>query len=183
MKEILIKKYDNRRLYCVEETRYVSLTEIRDFLQRGDRVKVIEKSSGKDITKYVLMQVLLEERYDLLPTYFYQMILQSPPEMIDSFFKKFFPWMMDVYKGFQEGKFTMPSMPGMSGISGMPQMPSMPFQAPWLQTPFNPFMQQQQQQPEKKASEKPAENESEGEAMAEILKRLRDLEAKVKSGK
>lgn len=180
MKEILVKKYDNRRLYCVEEARYVSLTEIRDFLQRGDRVKVIEKSTGKDITKYVLMQVLLEERYDLLPTYFYQMILQSPPETIDSFFKKFFPWMMDIYKGFQEGKFNMSAMPG-----GMPGMPQMPFQNPWMQAPFNPFMQQQQQpeQPEKKASAEPAENESGDEAMAEILKRLRDLEAKVKSGK
>ena len=95
MKEILIKKYDNRRLYCVEEARYVSLAEIRDFLQRGDKVKVVEKSSGKDITKYILMQVLLEERYELLPTYFYQMVLQSPKEVVDTFFKQFFPWMMD----------------------------------------------------------------------------------------
>ncbi|PKL47456.1 MAG: hypothetical protein CVV42_12870 [Candidatus Riflebacteria bacterium HGW-Riflebacteria-2] len=173
MKEILIKKYDNRRLYCVEEARYVSLTEIRDFLQRGDRVKVIEKSTGKDITKYILMQVLLEERYDLLPLTFYQMILQSPPDAIEGFFQKFFPWMMDVYKNFQEGKFSMPNMPG------MPQMPSMPFQNPWMQTPFNPFMQQQ---PEKKAKEEPAENDNNDETMAEILKRLRELEAKVKSG-
>ena len=175
MKEILIKKYDNRRLYCVEEARYVSLTEIRDFLQRGDKVKVVEKSTGKDITKYILMQVLLEERYDLLPTYFYQMILQSPPEAIDSFFKKFFPWMMDVYKGFQEGSFSMPSMPGMSG---MPQMPQMPFPNPWMQAPFNPFMQQ----PPAKKQEKPEPaKESGDDAMAEILKRLRELEAKVKS--
>ncbi|MBU1106579.1 MAG: hypothetical protein KKB51_07945 [Candidatus Riflebacteria bacterium] len=182
MKEILIKKYDNRRLYCVEEARYVSLTEIRDFLQRGDKVKVIEKSSGKDITKYILMQVLLEERYDLLPTYFYQMILQSPPEAIDSFFKKFFPWMMDVYKGFQEGSFSMPSMPGMSGMPNMPGMsgmPQMPFQNPWMQTPFNPFTQQQPQ-PKKQEKSEPAK-EGNDDAMAEILKRLRELEAKVKS--
>jgi len=169
VKEILIKKYDNRRLYCVEEARYVSLTEIRDFLQRGDKVKVIEKSTGKDITKYILMQVLLEERDDLLPTYFYQMILQWPPEVIDSFFKKFFPWMMDVYKGFQKGNFSMPQMPG---------MPQMPFQNPWMQTPFNPFMQQ----PQNKKQEKPEPaKEDSDETMAEILKRLRELEAKVKS--
>ena len=186
MKEILIKKYDNRRLYCVEEARYVSLTEIRDFLQRGDKVKVVEKSTGKDITKYILMQVLLEERYDLLPTYFYQMILQSPPEAIDSFFKKFFPWMMDVYKGFQEGNFTMPSIPGIPGMPGMPQMPQMtqmPFQNPWMQSPFNPFMPKQSQSQSSATPEKPEPAEESGdEKMAEILKRLRDLEAKVKSG-
>lgn len=174
MKEILIKKYDNRRLYCVEEARYVSLTEIRDFLQRGDRVKVIEKSTGKDITKYILMQVLLEERYDLLPLTFYQMILQSPPDAIEGFFQKFFPWMMDVYKNFQEGKFSMPQMP---------QMPTMPFQNPWMQSPFNPFMAQQPAKEEKSHKPSPEpEPEANDETMAEILKRLRDLEAKVKSG-
>ncbi len=169
MKEILIKKYDNRRLYCVEEARYVSLTEIRDFLQRGDRVKVVEKSTGKDITKYILMQVMLEERYELLPTYFYQMVLQSPPEAVDGFFKKFFPWMMDIYKGYQEGNFSIP---------GMPQMPSSPFQNPWMQNPFqipNPFM------PQKKSKKATPEKESAGEddKMAEILKRLRELEEKI----
>lgn len=175
MKEILIKKYDNRRLYCVEEARYVSLTEIRDFLQRGDKVKVVEKSTGKDITKYILMQVMLEDRYELLPTYFYQMILQSPPEAIDSFFKKFFPWMMDIYKGYQEGTFTLPQMPQMPS---MPSMPSMPFQNPWMQNPFqvqNPFMPPQ---PAKK-SETPKEKAGEDDKMAEILKRLRELEEKL----
>lgn len=175
MKEILIKKYDNRRLYCVEEARYVSLTEIRDFLQRGDKVKVIEKSTNKDITKYILMQVMLEERYELLPTYFYQMILQSPPEAIDSFFKKFFPWMMDIYKGYQEGNLSMPQIPS------MPSMPSMPFQNPWMQNPFqmpNPFMPQQpQHSPTKKTATK--EKPDEDDKMAEILKRLHELEAKL----
>jgi len=193
VKEILIKKYDNRRLYCVEEARYVSLTEIRDFLQRGDKVKVIEKSTGKDITKYILMQVMLEERYELLPTYFYQMMLQSPPEALEKFFQQFFPWMMDLYKNYQEGKFSMPGMPGMPT---MPGMPSMPFQNPWMQmsNPFqamNPFMQTPstaaQQEPERPQKDKQAGKKSESSSeknddkMAEILKRLRELEEKLHS--
>lgn len=187
MKEILIKKYDNRRLYCVEEARYVSLTEIREFLQRGDKVKVVEKTTGKDITKYILMQVMLEDRYELLPTYFYQMVLQSPPEAVDNFFKQFFPWMMDVYKGYQEGKFSLP------GMNNMPGMPSMPFQNPWMQMPnpfqsMNPFMpqspqsSQSPQSPQSQAGKKnePAK-EKEEDKMAEILKRLRELEEKLHS--
>ncbi|MDD3145655.1 MAG: polyhydroxyalkanoate synthesis regulator DNA-binding domain-containing protein [Candidatus Riflebacteria bacterium] len=199
MKEILIKKYDNRRLYCVEEARYVSLTEIREFLQRGDKVKVVEKTTGKDITKYILMQVMLEERYELVPTYFYQMLLQSPPDALENFFQQFFPYMMNVYKSYQEGKFSMPNMPG------MPSMPSMPFQNPWMQMPnpfqaINPFMSPQSQaqqasnsnekpsSPAQKTAEaKPARNKSEPAAekdedkMAEILKRLRELEEKLHS--
>lgn len=177
MKEILIKKYDNRRLYCVEEARYVSLTEIRDFLQRGDKVKVVEKSTGKDITKYILMQVLLEERYELLPTYFYQMVLQSPKEVVDNFFKQFFPWMMDMYNKQQ---------------SGQPSFPTMGFQNPWMNAnPFqfpNPFMPPQQtpsrrEDKEKKVKDNEGSEKSGNEAdkMAEILKRLRELEEKLQS--
>ena len=193
MKEILIKKYDNRRLYCVEEARYVSLTEIREFLQRGDKVKVVEKTTGKDITKYILMQVMLEDRYELVPTYFYQMMLQSPPEAIENFFQQFFPWMMSMYKNYQEGKF---SMPGMT-MSGMPSMPSMPFQNPWMQMPnpfqgMNPFMQtpvapaqpQQAQGSSSEASAKKTENNAakrDDDKMSEILKRLRELEEKLHS--
>lgn len=179
MKEILIKKYDNRRLYCVEEAKYVSLTEIRDFLQRGDRVKVIEKSSGKDITKYVLMQVLLEDRYELLPTYFYQMVLQSPRENVEGFFRQFFPWMMDAYKKYQESGF----------------QPPVNFSNPWGQNPFqlqNPFFSAMES-PAKKAAKKQAaatqpdseppqpSAEPEDKKMAEILKRLKELEEKLQS--
>lgn len=192
MKEILIKKYDNRRLYCVEEARYVSLTEIRDFLQRGDKVKVVEKTTGKDITKYILMQVMLEDRYELVPTYFYQMMLQSPPEAIENFFQQFFPWMMSMYKNYQDGKF---SMPGMT-MPGMPTMPSMPFQNPWvqMQNPFqgmNPFMQtppsaqpQQTQNSQSEASAKKTDSNAakrDDDKMSEILKRLRELEEKLHS--
>ncbi len=171
MKEILIKKYDNRRLYCVEEARYVSLAEIRDFLQRGDKVKVVEKSTGKDITKYILMQVLLEERYELLPTYFYQMVLQSPKEVVDNFFKQFFPWMMDMYNKQQAGQ---------GGFPGMG------FQNPWMSTnPFqfpNPFMQGMKPSAEKKEAAKDDNPKKEdADKMAEILKRLRELEEKLQS--
>lgn len=172
MKEILIKKYDNRRLYCVEEARYVSLAEIRDFLQRGDKVKVVEKSTGKDITKYILMQVLLEERYELLPTYFYQMVLQSPKEVVDNFFKQFFPWMMDMYNKQQAGQ---------SGFPGMG------FQNPWMNpNPFqfpNPFMPSAtgRSTEEKEKSGKKKETDEDPDKMAEILKRLRELEEKLQS--
>ena len=171
MKEILIKKYENRRLYCVEEAKYVSLNEIKDFLQRGDKVKVIEKNTGKDITKYIMMQVLLEDRYELLPTYFYQMILQSPRNQVDSFFRQFFPWMMDAYKKYQENGFAPPPMG---------------FSSNWMQNPFqmaNPFFpnasKSKKKSTKKQTEAEPQEHESD-EKMGEILKRLQELEKKLK---
>jgi hypothetical protein len=118
------------------------------------------------------------------------MMLQSPPEALEKFFQQFFPWMMDLYKNYQEGKFSMPGMPTMPG------MPSMPFQNPWMQMPnpfqaMNPFMQTptaaQQQRPEQtqpnKSSDKKSESSGEksDDKMAEILKRLRELEEKLHS--
>ncbi|GAB4280116.1 MAG: hypothetical protein Kow0029_24420 [Candidatus Rifleibacteriota bacterium] len=163
MKEILIKKYDNRRLYCVEEARYVSLAEIKEFLQRGDRVRVIEKSTGKDITKYILMQVMLEERYELLPMYFYQMVLQSPKEVVETFFQQFFPQMMEMFNNYQQNSSFSP----------------MGFKNPWMQNnPFlfaNPFMNANT------GKTRPKEEDENNEKMAEILKRLRELEEKLQS--
>lgn len=173
MKEILIKKYDNRRLYCVEEARYVSLAEIRDFLQRGDKVKVVEKSSGKDITKYILMQVLLEERYELLPTYFYQMVLQSPKEVVDTFFKQFFPWMMDMYNKQQAGQAGFPNM----GFQN-PWMNANPFQFP---NPFMPGAAGKTSSEKEKPGKSTKAADEEPDKMAEILKRLRELEEKLQS--
>ena len=174
MKEILIKKYDNRRLYCVEEARYVSLTEIRDFLQRGDKVKVVEKSTGKDITKYILMQVLLEERYELLPTYFYQMVLQSPKEVVENFFKQFFPWMMDMYNKQQSGQTGFPGM----GFQN-PWMNANPFQ---FQNPFMPPAAPKPAEPQVKPGKSSSKDSGDdADKMAEILKRLRELEDKLQS--
>lgn len=168
MTEILIKKYENRRLYCVTTAKYVSLLEIKKIIQDGNTIQVVEKSTGNDITKYVMMQVLLEERYELLPKEFYQMVLQSPKKMVDNFFNQFFPWMMDAYKKSKE--------------SATQQKAAM-LQNPWLsnmqtQNPFmsnNPFFSGLN-----KKKEDVKEDES-SDKMDEIMKRLRDLEDQLKS--
>ncbi|PKK90745.1 MAG: hypothetical protein CVV64_07655 [Candidatus Wallbacteria bacterium HGW-Wallbacteria-1] len=97
MAEILIKKYDNRRLYCVDLGKYVSLSEIRDIVSRGDDIKVIEKTTGKDITGYVLTQILLEDRYDVLPLFFLKILIQAPRNTLSDFFANFFPGILRMY--------------------------------------------------------------------------------------
>ena len=163
--EILIKKYDNRRLYCVPQAKYVSLTEIRDILQRGDRIKVVEKSTGKDITKYILMQVLLEDRYELLPLHFYQLVLQSPKGVVEKFFQQLFPWMLDVFSKFQE--------------NGNPQNPMGSFSNPWMQNPFANQFQNPWLQAPKADSASTSSNEK--QTMDKILARLQELEKKLQS--
>ncbi|HEX7031043.1 MAG TPA: polyhydroxyalkanoate synthesis regulator DNA-binding domain-containing protein [Gammaproteobacteria bacterium] len=62
----IIKKYPNRRLYDTEESRYITLGEIRQLVQEGIPFQVIERKTQSDITTQVLLQVIgeLESRGD-----------------------------------------------------------------------------------------------------------------------
>jgi polyhydroxyalkanoate synthesis repressor PhaR len=59
-KSILIKKYENRRLYDATNSRYINLEEVAAFVQRGYDVRVIDAASGEDITRVILSQIIAE---------------------------------------------------------------------------------------------------------------------------
>ena len=58
--KILIKKYENRRLYDVTHSRYVNLDEIARAVQDGFDIQVLDASSGEDITRFVMTQIITE---------------------------------------------------------------------------------------------------------------------------
>ncbi len=57
----LIKRYGSRKLYDTEESRYVSLEEIGEWVRRGQQVKVVDNTSGDDVTAQTLALVIVEE--------------------------------------------------------------------------------------------------------------------------
>jgi polyhydroxyalkanoate synthesis repressor PhaR len=57
---VLIKKYENRRLYDATNSRYVNLEEVAQLVQQGYNVQVIDASSGEDITRLILTQIIAE---------------------------------------------------------------------------------------------------------------------------
>jgi polyhydroxyalkanoate synthesis repressor PhaR len=57
---ILIKKYENRRLYDATNSRYVNLDEVAQFVKLGHEVRVIDAASGEDITRLILTQIIAE---------------------------------------------------------------------------------------------------------------------------
>lgn len=56
----VIKKYPNRRLYDTAESRYVTLADINRLIADHTDLVVIDKNSGKDITRSILLQVISE---------------------------------------------------------------------------------------------------------------------------
>jgi polyhydroxyalkanoate synthesis repressor PhaR len=59
-KSVLIKKYENRRLYDATNSRYINLEEVAAFVQRGYDVRVVDALSGEDITRVILTQIIAE---------------------------------------------------------------------------------------------------------------------------
>ena len=54
----VIRKYPNRRLYDTTESRYVTLSDVCSLVQNEYEVQVIDKQSGDDITRSILLQVI-----------------------------------------------------------------------------------------------------------------------------
>lgn len=57
---IVLKKYGNRRIYDTTSSRYVTLGEVEAMVQQGKDIVVTDARTGEDITKEILVQLLLE---------------------------------------------------------------------------------------------------------------------------
>ena len=57
----IIKKYPNRRLYDTTESKYVTLNDVRKLVLEGISFCVIDKKSGEDISRNILLQIIIEQ--------------------------------------------------------------------------------------------------------------------------
>ena len=55
------KKYPNRRLYDIEESRYVTVDDLRKIVLSGESISVVDSKTDKDLTRTVLMQIISEQ--------------------------------------------------------------------------------------------------------------------------
>lgn len=60
-KSKIIKKYANRRLYDTEASKHVTLNDIRQMIVQGDDIQIIEDTSGDDITRPLLLQIIVDQ--------------------------------------------------------------------------------------------------------------------------
>lgn len=57
----IIKKYPNRRLYDTELSRYITLADIRELVMDAVPFRVIDAHSNDDITRSILLQIIIEQ--------------------------------------------------------------------------------------------------------------------------
>lgn len=58
---VIIKRYQNRKLYDTLNSTYVTLEDIGSIVRRGDDVKVVDNRSKQDLTTVTLTQIIFEE--------------------------------------------------------------------------------------------------------------------------
>lgn len=74
--ERIIKKYPNRRLYDTEQSKYITLADVRELVMSCVRFKVLDTSSKDDITRQILMQIIIEEESGGKPLFSADMLAQ-----------------------------------------------------------------------------------------------------------
>lgn len=56
--QILITRYPSRRLYNTDSNEYINVSGIISLLKEGKNIKIIERETNKDLTKYYLIQII-----------------------------------------------------------------------------------------------------------------------------
>jgi polyhydroxyalkanoate synthesis repressor PhaR len=59
-----LKKYPNRRLYDTSQSCYVTIDNVRDLVLGHERFRVLDSKTGEDLTRTILLQIILEQEND-----------------------------------------------------------------------------------------------------------------------
>lgn len=87
-KNRIIKRYQNRKLYDTNASRYVTLDDIAVLIREGEDVQIIDNQNQDDLTSVTLTQIIFEQekkKKSLLPLATLRGIIQSGGEKIVDF--------------------------------------------------------------------------------------------------
>lgn len=65
----VIKKYPNRRLYDTDTSSYITLAEVKALVMKGEPFSVRDAKTNEDITRSILLQIILEEETAGVPLF------------------------------------------------------------------------------------------------------------------
>ena len=120
----LIKKYPNRRLYDTQTSSYITLTDVKQLVLANEEFTVVDAKSEEDLTRSILLQIILEEESNGSPMFssaalsqiirYYGHAMQG---MMGSYLEKNIQAFIDIQnkltensKGLYEGKPFSPEM-------------------------------------------------------------------------
>lgn len=70
----VIKKYPNRRLYDTDTSSYITLAEVKALVMDNERFVVRDAKTNEDLTRSILLQIILEEETAGVPIFSEQVL-------------------------------------------------------------------------------------------------------------
>jgi polyhydroxyalkanoate synthesis repressor PhaR len=97
----VIKKYSNRRLYDMDDSRYITLEELADRIRSGHDVQVVDAKSNADLTQPTLAQIIMESRGGsaLLPVGLLMQLIRLGDDALAEFFGRWVAFALEAYLG------------------------------------------------------------------------------------
>ena len=72
----ILKKYPNRRLYDTQLSSYITLADVKAMVLSAERFEVRDAKTGEDLTRSILLQIILEEETGGVPIFSAPMLSQ-----------------------------------------------------------------------------------------------------------
>ena len=142
----LIKKYPNRRLYDTRTSAYITLADVKDLVLKNEKFQVVDAKSGDDLTRSILLQIILEEESTGSPMFTSDVLTQfirfygnAMQGMMGSYLERNMQLFNELQKRMQEQS---PSMQGGSKASQDLWNQFTAFQGPAMQSLVSSYMDQ-----------------------------------------
>jgi polyhydroxyalkanoate synthesis repressor PhaR len=118
----IIKKYPNRRLYDTETSTYITLADVKNLVLQYKDFQVQDAKSGEDLTRSILLQIILEEESGGVPMFSSDMLANiiryyghAMQGLMGSYLERSIHTFHEAQKRFQEQAHTiygdLPKMP------------------------------------------------------------------------
>ena len=72
----VLKKYPNRRLYDTTASSYITLADVKKMVMSGENFVVRDAKTSENLTRTILLQIILEEETGGVPMFSTQMLAQ-----------------------------------------------------------------------------------------------------------
>jgi polyhydroxyalkanoate synthesis repressor PhaR len=122
----VIKKYPNRRLYDTEESRYITLADVKELVMKQVDFEVIDKKSGEDITRTILLQVISDQEQQgdpMMSEDFLSQIIRAYGSVVPDFVTKYLEQSMTLFMQQQKYfKDQLQSVVGTDPLSAMAEL-------------------------------------------------------------
>lgn len=102
---VRFKKYANRRLYNITESKYMTLNEIEGIIRQGYEIVVTDAKTKEDVTAFILTQIILEQaknRNTLLPVPLLHLIIRYGDNVLIDFFDNYLQQVIGSYLEYKQ---------------------------------------------------------------------------------